>query len=122
MLKALPGKKVVFSNAPQTYALAVLKLMKIDGLFEDVMTIEHTGYRPKPDSYGFLKLLKKHNVKPAQCVMVEDCLVNLRAAKRLGMNTVWVHPSQKNEACVNVKIRTILQLPNALHRLEVKFG
>ncbi len=118
VLKALPGKKIVFSNAPQHYANAVLKLLRIDGLFEDVMAIEHTSYRPKPDSFGFLKLLKKHNVKAAQCVMVEDSLDNLRTAKKLGMRTVWVHAGQQNEACVDVKIRDVMQLPKMLNRLN----
>ena len=84
VLKALPGKKVVFSNAPKHYANAVLKLLRIDNLFDDVIAIEHSCYRPKPDSFGFLRLLKKHNVKAAQCVMVEDSLDNLRTAKKLG--------------------------------------
>jgi putative hydrolase of the HAD superfamily len=118
VLKALPGKKIVFSNAPQQYANAVLKLLRIDGLFDDVIAIEHSSYRPKPDSFGFLRLLKKHNVKAAQCVMVEDSLDNLRTAKKLGMRTVWVHAGQQNEACVDVKIRDVMQLPKMLSHLN----
>lgn len=118
VLKSLPGKKVVFSNAPQQYAHAVLKLLGIARLFDDVMAVEHTRYQPKPDSYGFMRLMKNHGVKAPQCVMVEDSLENLRTAKRLGMRTVWVHAGQQNEACVDVKIRDVMQLPKALHRLS----
>ena len=118
ILKALPGKKIVFSNAPQHYANAVLKLLKIDSLFDDVIAIEHSGYRPKPDNFGFFKLLKKHKVKAAQCVMVEDSLANLRTAKKLGMRTVWVNAGQQNEACVDVKIRNVMQLPKMLNHLN----
>jgi putative hydrolase of the HAD superfamily len=117
VLKSLPGKKVVFSNAPKHYAHAVLKLLRIDNLFDDVMAVEHTRFRPKPDSYGFLKLLKTHCVKAPQCVMVEDSLDNLRTAKRLGMRTVWVNAGQQNEACVDVKIRDVMQLPKILSRI-----
>jgi len=46
VLRALPGKKVVFSNAPQHYAHAVLKLLHIADLFDDVMAVEQTHYRP----------------------------------------------------------------------------
>ncbi|NOU01332.1 MAG: pyrimidine 5'-nucleotidase [Gallionella sp.] len=118
VLKALPGKKIVFSNAPQHYAYAVLKLLRIDGLFDDVMAIEHAGFRPKPDSFGFLRLLRKHKVKAAQCVMVEDSLDNLRTAKKLGMRTVWVNAGQQNEACVDVKVRDVMQLPKMLNHLN----
>ena len=118
LLKALPGRKVVFSNAPQHYAHAVLKLLRVDDLFDDVMAVEHTRYRPKPDSFGFLRLLRRHRTRAAQCVMVEDSLENLRAAKRLGMRTVWVYPGLKNAPYVDVKIGHLMRLPEVLHRLK----
>jgi len=118
VLKALPGRKVVFSNAPQHYAHAVLKLLRVNDLFDDVIAVEHTRYRPKPDSSGFVHLLKSHRVKAAQCVMVEDSLENLRTAKRLGMRTVWVSAGYKSSPYVDVKIRDVMQLPDVLHRLK----
>jgi putative hydrolase of the HAD superfamily len=118
VLKALPGRKVVFSNAPQHYAHAVLKLLRVEGLFDDVMAVEHTRYRPKPDQFGFMRLLKRHRVKAAQCVMVEDSLENLLAAKRLGMRTVWVNRGKQNSPGVDVKIRDVMQLPKVLSRLN----
>ena len=118
VLKALPGKKVVFSNAPQHYALAVLKLLRVTDLFDDVMAVEQTRYHPKPDSFGFMRLLRRHRARAAQCVMVEDSLENLRAAKRLGMRTVWVNPGNKNAPCVDVKVGDVMQLPSVLHRLN----
>ena len=117
VLMSLRGKKVLYTNAPQHYAQAVLKLLRIDDLFDEVMAVEHTGYRPKPHVFGFLRLLKKHKIAAARCVMVEDSLENLRTAKKLGMRTVWVNPGHQNEACVDVKIKSVLQLPNVLHRV-----
>jgi putative hydrolase of the HAD superfamily len=117
VLKTLPGRKVVFSNAPQRYAHAVLKLLRVDGLFDDVMAVEHARYRPKPDNFGFMHLLKKHRVKAPQCVMIEDSLENLRAAKRLGMHTVWVNRGNQNSPYVDVKIRDVMQLPSVQSRL-----
>ena len=110
VLKALPGRKMVFSNAPLHYARAVLKLLRVDDLFDDVMAVEHTRYRPKPDSFGFMRLLRRHRIRAAQCVMVEDSLVNLQAAKRLGMRTVWVNAGNRNSPCVDVKIGDVMQL------------
>ena len=117
VLKALPGKKVVFSNAPQHYAHAVLKLLRIDDLFNDVMAVEHTHYRPKPDSFGFIRLMKRHRVTAPQCVMIEDNLENLQTAKQLGMRTVWVNRGNRNSPCVDVKIRDVMQLPSIQSRL-----
>ena len=117
VLKALPGRKVVFSNAPQHYAQAVLKLLRVADLFDDVIAVEQTRYRPKPDSFGFMRLLRRQRIKAAQCVMVEDSLENLQTAKRLGMRTVWVNAGNKNAPCVDVKIRDVMQLPDAVSRL-----
>ncbi len=117
VLKALPGRKVVFSNAPQRYAHAVLKLLRVNDLFDDVMTVEHTRYRPKPDSFGFMRLLGRHRIRAAQCVMVEDSLENLHAAKKLGMKTVWVNAGNRSAPYVDVKIRDVMRLPDVLHRL-----
>ena len=113
-LKRLPGKKVVFSNAPLHYAGDVLKLLGIDDLFDDLFSIEHTRYQPKPQMAGFVRLLRKHHLNPMQCVMVEDSAENLQTAKRLGMKTVWVSASTRFPAYVDVKIQNVLQLPRML--------
>ncbi len=114
VLLRLPGKKLVFSNAPQHYARDVLKLLGVDDLFDDLFAIEHTRYRPKPQMAGFVRLLRKHRLNPARCVMVEDSAENLRTAKRLGMKTVWVSASSRLPAYVDVKIQNVMQLPRML--------
>ena len=81
----LPGRKLVFSNSPVHYSRAVLAVLRVADLFDDVFSIEHTRYRPKPDRRGFLRLLRKHRLQPRRCIMVEDSLENLQTAKRLGM-------------------------------------
>jgi len=116
-LKKLPGRKLVFSNAPQDYARAVLRLLRVDGLFDEVFTIEHAHYRPKPQMAGFARLLSRHRLDPARCVMVEDSAENLQTAKRLGMKTVWVSNTLRTPVYVDVKIRDVLELPRALARL-----
>lgn len=117
VLRALPGKKIVFSNAPRHYALAVLKLLNVADLFDEVVAVEQARYRPKPDFFGFRYVMKRHRVTALQCVMVEDSLENLQAAKRLGMRTVWVNAGNKYPACVDVKIRDVMQLPGVMHRV-----
>jgi putative hydrolase of the HAD superfamily len=118
-LMRLPGRKLVFSNSPVHYSRAVLELLRVADMFDDVFSIEHTRFRPKPDPAGFRRLLKKHRVHPRRCVMVEDNLDNLRTAKRLGMKTVWVDPSARGPAWVDVAIRDVSALPRMLPHLAV---
>ncbi|MEI7682116.1 MAG: pyrimidine 5'-nucleotidase [Betaproteobacteria bacterium] len=117
-LQRLPGRKLVFSNAPAHYAAAVLQALGIADLFDDVFSIEHTGYRPKPDSFGFLRLFHRNRVRADRCVMVEDTLANLKTAKKLGMATVWVARSAKTPGYVDVSVRNLMQLPRLAWRLK----
>jgi putative hydrolase of the HAD superfamily len=109
-LRRLRGPKFVFSNAPVRYAGAVLDILGIAGLFDDVVSIEHTRFRPKPDSYGFLRLVARHRLRADRCIMVEDSLDNLRTAKRLGMTTVWVTRSARRPGYVDAAVRNVLDL------------
>jgi putative hydrolase of the HAD superfamily len=117
MLLRLPGSKLLYSNAPRHYVHDVLKLLRIDDLFEDVFTIEHARFRPKPEAAGFRRLLRKHRLPPAHCVMVEDSAENLHTAKRLGMKTVLVGGGTRRPAYVDVMIGNVLELPRILRRL-----
>ena len=117
-LTRLPGRKMVFSNAPVHYARAVLDALGVSDLFDDVFTIERTRYRPKPDSYGFLRLCRANRLKPQRCIMVEDSVENLLTASRLGMKTVWVTRSGRAPDYVDLKISNVAQLPRLLARLK----
>ncbi len=117
VLQQLPGIKLVFTNAPKHYAEAVLKMLRVEDLFEEVFTIEHSLYRPKPQAAGFRLLLRKHRLHAAQCVMVEDSAENLQTAKRLGMKTVWVSDAIRMPSFVDLKIRNVMELTRLSARL-----
>lgn len=117
-VRRLPGRKFVFSNAPVHYARAVLKALAIADLFDGVFSIESTRFRPKPDTYGFLRLCRNNRLRPQRCIMVEDSLANLRTAGRLGMKTVWVTPGRANPAYVDVKVASLMRLPRMLATLQ----
>ncbi len=117
-LQRLPGRKIVFSNAPVHYSRAILKALAIADLFDDVFSIERTRFRPKPDSYGFLRLCRANHLKPQRCIMVEDSLDNLRTASRLGMKTVWVTRAARAPGSVDVKVANLVQLPRLLAQLQ----
>jgi len=117
-LRRLRGRKVVFSNSPVHYSSAVLKALGIADLFDDVFSIERTRYRPKPDSYGFLRLCRANRLNPRRCIMVEDSLDNLRTAGRLGMKTVWVTRAGRAPDYIDVKVPNLMQLPRMLATLQ----
>ena len=109
-LQRLSGRKVVFTNAPMSYALRVLKLMGIDDMFECVFSVESTGFHPKPSLRGFAQLLKAIKAKPSDCVMLEDNPEALMTAKRLGMKTVLVSKKLNKPGYVDIRIGNVLAL------------
>jgi len=120
MLRALPGRRIVFSNAPRHYAEAVLEIMGVRRLFEDVVGIEDLDYHPKPGIRAYRSLLQRRRLNAAQCIMLEDSAVNLRTAKRLGMRTVLVGGGLRTPAYVDLRIPNILALRRQLGRLQVR--
>ena len=117
MLRRLPGRKIIFSNAPRHYTEAVLRLAGIRQAFDAVYSIEQLRFRPKPAVSGFLRILRRERLDAKRCVMVEDSLANLVTAKQLGMKTVWVSTGLRRSTHVDVRLRRVTRLPAFLGRL-----
>lgn len=110
MLRRLPGRKLVVSNGPRAYVTALLGEMKILQRFERVCGVEDLGLYPKPQLKGFRHLLHDLRLPASRCILVEDSLDNLRAAKKLGMRTVWISRGRGKPAYVDVKLRSVTEI------------
>ena len=93
-LKKLRGRRYVLTNAPRDYALRVLNALRLAECFDGVISIEDMtmfgDLRPKPDARMFRYIAAKLKVRPSDCVLVEDTLEHQKAARGLGMTTVWM--------------------------------
>ena len=110
MLQSLSGRKLVFTNAPRSYALRVLEIMEIADCFEVVFSVESTKFHAKPSVRGFQMLLKTIKVKASNCVMLEDNLPALMTAKRLGMKTIWITKQLHKPNFVDYRLSNVLAL------------
>ena len=116
-LRRLPGRKIVFSNGPRHYAEAILDLTGLRHCFDAVYAVDNVRFQPKPMLAGFRALLRAERLDPRRCIMVEDSLVNLVSAKRLGMKTVWVSTGLRQSPFVDVKVSSVMQLPQRCAQL-----
>jgi putative hydrolase of the HAD superfamily len=93
-LRRLPGVRLILTNAPRAYALRVLGALGITHWFDDVISVEDMAMfghlRPKPDTRMFRRVLARLRVAPGRCTLVEDSLEHQKAARRLGLRTVWM--------------------------------
>jgi putative hydrolase of the HAD superfamily len=93
-LARLPGRKYILTNAPAAYTARVLGVLGIAHHFDGVIAIEHMHMfgqlRPKPDARMLRRTAASLGVLPQRCVLVEDTLEHQKAARRVGMRTVWM--------------------------------
>lgn len=139
LMRRLPGRKILLTNAPRVYSHDVVRHIGLHGHFARHIPIEmmtvHRQLRPKPSRSLLKKLLAKEKITASRCVLVEDSLDTLKAAKSLGMRTVWITKYLKRRAeglpaggfatlaltrhpvYVDVKVKSIRQINDHMHRL-----
>ncbi len=91
-IRALPGRRIVYTNACAPYAHRVLEARGLSGLFDAVYGVEHAGFRPKPERAAFDTIFTQDGINPATAAMFEDDPRNLMAPHQMGMKTVHVAP------------------------------
>lgn len=93
-LKHLRGRRFIVTNAPRAYTERVLGALGIGHWFDGVVAIEDMAMfgelRPKPDARMLRRLAARLKVPPHCCVLVEDTLEHQKAARSIGMRTVWM--------------------------------
>lgn len=97
VLKQLPGRKVVFTNASTAHAETVLENLGIAEHFTGIFDVAAADYVPKPNPKPYETLARQYAFDPAQAVMLEDIRPNLRPAAQMGMTTVWVRYNPEND-------------------------
>jgi putative hydrolase of the HAD superfamily len=141
LLKRLPGRKILLTNAPSRYSHEVIRHLGLHRHFARHIPIEsmrvHRQLRPKPSKSLLRKLIAKERTSARRCILVEDSASTLKAAKSLGLRTAWVtrylaiYPNlqqstgslsrpklSKRPVYVDVKVKSVRQLTDHLHRLR----
>ncbi|WP_210092194.1 pyrimidine 5'-nucleotidase [Ruegeria sp. HKCCSP346] len=91
-IRALPGRRIVYTNGSAPYAERVLEARGLTGLFDAIYGVEHAGYRPKPEKAAFEAIFEQDGLQTETAAMFEDEPRNLAAPHQMGMRTVHVSP------------------------------
>ncbi len=122
-LLALPGRKLIFTNADLPYAERVLAARGLDDVFEDIFDIHRMEHLPKPDPASYRAFCDQLKVDPKRALFVEDSAHNLVPAKALGMTTIWVKhdgeaDSSGHEDHIDLQIADVTEWLSSIHSLE----
>jgi beta-phosphoglucomutase len=101
-LHAAGFKQAVGSSAPRANLELILRLTDTARFFEAVVSMEDTE-RGKPDPQVFLVGARRLGVSPAHCLVVEDAVAGVQAARAGGMTCIAVgfvghHPAEALQA------------------------
>jgi beta-phosphoglucomutase len=92
-----------------------LRVLKLDQFFDGIASAEDV-LRGKPDPQVFLTAAARLGVPPARCIVVEDAVLGVEAARRAGMRCIGVSRTATLEA--DVYVRSLADLPaDAFDRL-----
>jgi putative hydrolase of the HAD superfamily len=97
LLRRLPGRKVLFTNAPEDYARRVIKRIGIAREFEALWAVEQMRlqgqFAVKPSARLMRQVLAREGIAAHKVILVEDTPVNLKGAWKAGIGGVLVrHP------------------------------
>ena len=90
-IRALPGRKIIYTNGSAPYATNVAAARGLAGVFDGIYGVEHADFHPKPKFEAFDILFEKAEITPKQGAMFEDEARNLIVPHQLGLRTVHVH-------------------------------
>ncbi|MBV8666599.1 MAG: HAD family hydrolase [Burkholderiaceae bacterium] len=141
LLRRLPGRKILLTNAPRGYSHEVMRHLGLHRHFARHIAIEsmmvHGQLRPKPSRLLLRKIVTRERLAARRCILVEDTAPTLKAAKTLGLRTAWItrylgratrrtgvtatpHPAAltKCPIYVDVKVKSIAELAKRLRHLR----
>ena len=90
LVRALPGRKFIFTNADSGHAETVLERLGGADIFDGMFDIRDAGYQPKPARASYEKFLATFDVAPHHAAIFDDLDKNLAVPHELGMRTVQV--------------------------------
>ena len=116
MLERLEVNKIIFTNADARHARRVLSRLGILRHFESIIDIHLLDFINKPDRRAYFKAMDFALVRPEECVLVEDSLVNIIPAREIGMTTVMVGEGLRTDGA-HYHIKHITDLEGLLDRV-----
>ena len=96
-LKSSGWNMALVSSTPAENIKLIVHSLEITGLFDTTVS-DRDVMQGKPDPEGFLLAAERLAVAPVNCVVIEDAIAGVKAAKNAGMKCIAVtntHPADR---------------------------
>lgn len=107
------GSCWIFTNAGKTHAERVLKLLQLESFFSGIIYCDYSeeNFPHKPDRLAFIRAMKCVGIEdPARCFFFDDSIGNIRTAREIGWNVVFVDEDAVDQSYSNDQINASLEI------------
>lgn len=110
-LKDAGFRQGIASSAPAANIDALVDEIGLRGYFDAI--VPGADLPAKPDPALFLEVARRLDVPPARCIVVEDAVAGVKAAKRAGMKCIAVTTTNPAEAleAADLVVESLADLP-----------
>lgn len=96
LIPQIPGKKLIFTNASRRHAVNVLGVLGLGDCFDQIIDVMLLEPYCKPLPEAFERAIQLSGIEnPANCVVIDDQIRNLKTAHDLGFYTILVGTEQR---------------------------
>lgn len=96
----------------------IISKAALDEYFDLIYTREDVA-KIKPNPEVYLKAMQAFNAKPEQCIVFEDSLVGIKAAKNAGLKTVAIYDKYSNNDIEEIKQQADFFINNYAELLSI---
>ncbi|MEW5872372.1 MAG: pyrimidine 5'-nucleotidase [Chloroflexota bacterium] len=115
LLRSLPQRRWIFTNADADHARRVLSFLGILDCFEGIVDVRAIEFACKPETIAYQRALAlAGQPEPARCVLLDDSPYNLAPARQMGFTTVLVGQHENGNLAAVHTIASILELPEVM--------
>jgi FMN phosphatase YigB (HAD superfamily) len=122
LLDEIPTKKYLYTNGTLGHGFNSLKSLQINKMFQDIYARDTLKVmKPSRISFNLVNnlIIHEHNqTNNPGFIFFDDMLSNLRTAKNIGWDTIWIHKDYTNAIYFPFIDRAYPTVEKALHYLQ----
>ena len=121
MVSSLSQPRWIFTNADADHAGRVLAILGLTDCFEGIIDVRAIRFACKPEVVAYQRALSiAGDPHPRGCVLLDDSIANLAAARRLGFTTILVNQNGDAHPEADHTLSNLLDLPQVMPELWAK--
>jgi putative hydrolase of the HAD superfamily len=115
LLLSLPQQRWIFTNADADHARRVISVLGVSDCFDGIIDIRALEFACKPEREAYERALAlAGGPAPEACVLLDDSVKNLAAARQIGFSTAWVGQNGATHPAAQYSLTALLELPQKM--------